>query len=177
MYIIQLAKYFGVKTINVIRNRPELDELKEKLQSYGADVVLTEEELRKKDLMGNVFNNIPRPKLALNCVGGKNATDCLRHLDLKGTMVTYGAMSRQPLTIPAGALIFYDQRFFGFSIGAWFRENDVNGKQSELFDNLCDLFKQGTIKPPETIQLKLQDYKQAVSLQEFRNAKYIFVFN
>lgn len=177
LYVIQLAKHFGVKTINVVRNRPELDELKQRLQSYGADVILTEEELRKKDLMGNVFNNISRPKLALNCVGGKNATDCLRHLNLKGTMVTYGAMSRQPLTIPAGALIFNDQRFFGFSIGAWFRENNANGKQSELLSHLCDLFKQGTIKPPETIQLKLQDYKQAVSLPEFQNAKRIFVLN
>lgn len=66
--------------------------------------MLTEEELRKCDLFKNKV--LPRPLLALNCVGGPNGLDVLRQLGHGGTMVTYGGMSREPVTVPTSALIF-----------------------------------------------------------------------
>lgn len=46
--VIQLAKIFGYKSVNIIRQRPEpdLENLKNHLKSLGATYVLTEEELR-----------------------------------------------------------------------------------------------------------------------------------
>lgn len=46
--VIQLAKIFGYKSVNIIRSRPEpeLEKLKNYLISIGATYVLTEEELR-----------------------------------------------------------------------------------------------------------------------------------
>lgn len=46
--IIQLAKIFGYRSVNIIRKRPEpdLENLKNYLKSLGATYVLTEEELR-----------------------------------------------------------------------------------------------------------------------------------
>lgn len=70
----------------------------------GASEVLTESELRKTDLFKS--KKLSQPKLALNCIGGQNATDVLRHLCHGGVMVTYGGMSREPVTIPTSALIF-----------------------------------------------------------------------
>lgn len=70
----------------------------------GASVVLTEEELRTTDIFKS--KKLPQPLLALNCVCGKNALEVQRHLGHGGIMVTYGAMSREPLTIPASSLIF-----------------------------------------------------------------------
>ena len=40
------------------------------------------------------------PKLALNCIGGKSALNLTRSLAPGGVLVTYGAMSKEPLTIP-----------------------------------------------------------------------------
>lgn len=46
--VIQLAKIFGYKSVNIIRSRPEPDltKLKDYLTSLGASYVLTQEELR-----------------------------------------------------------------------------------------------------------------------------------
>lgn len=65
---------------------------------------MTEEELRTTDIFKS--KKLKKPKLALNCVCGKNALEVQRHLDHGGVMVTYGGMSREPLTIPASSLIF-----------------------------------------------------------------------
>lgn len=176
LYVIQLAKHWGVKTINVVRDRPELTQLKTRLQSLGADAVVTEEELRQRDIMENVLSKIPKPKLALNCVGGKNATDCLRFLDFRGYMVTYGGMSKQPLTVPTGSLIFKDQKFVGYWMTRWSNENGISKERINMLKDLCDLIKQGKLKTPETKELSLRDYKIGVqkSMQGFADAKYIF---
>ncbi|KFV56664.1 hypothetical protein N328_07228, partial [Gavia stellata] len=97
--VIQIAKASGVKTINVVRERPDLPKLVERLKALGADHVVTEEMLRKPE-MKDVFKSIPKPRLALNCVGGKSTTEMLRHLQPKGTMVTYGGMAKQPVMVP-----------------------------------------------------------------------------
>lgn len=44
--VIQIAKYLNIKTINVIRDRPDLEALKSYLSSLGATYVVTENELR-----------------------------------------------------------------------------------------------------------------------------------
>ena len=54
-----------------------------------------------------IFKHIcPAPKLGLNCVGGKNASEVIRKLGPKGVLVTYGGMAREPVTIPTSLLIF-----------------------------------------------------------------------
>lgn len=44
--VIQIAKHWKYHTINIVRNRDDIDDLKAQLQELGADVVLTEEEFR-----------------------------------------------------------------------------------------------------------------------------------
>lgn len=56
-------------TVNVVRDRPDLPALEEELKGLGADVVTTEERL-KGDLAAS---GLPRPALALNCVGGSSS--------------------------------------------------------------------------------------------------------
>lgn len=43
--VIQLCKHWGFKSVNIVRNRDNIDELKKKLSELGADFVFTEEEL------------------------------------------------------------------------------------------------------------------------------------
>lgn len=48
--IIQLCKAWGFRSVNIVRNRSDIDSLKNQLTELGADYVLTEEELVKTTL-------------------------------------------------------------------------------------------------------------------------------
>lgn len=84
---------------------------------------MTEEELRTTNIFKNQDQDLSKPKLGLNCVGGPNALEMLRHLENNGTMVTYGGMSREPVTIPTSALIFKNLKIKGFWMTRWSKEN------------------------------------------------------
>ena len=57
---------------------------------------------------------IPPPAHTHQPTPGDAATAVARLLAPSGTLVSYGAMSQQPLTIPPGLLIFRDLRVRGF---------------------------------------------------------------
>merc|ERR1719192_2925351 len=63
--VIEIAKAMDIKTINIIRDREDIDALKTELQEMGADIVWTEQELRQTELFKK--KHLPKPKLALNC--------------------------------------------------------------------------------------------------------------
>lgn len=42
----QLAHQWGIKTLNVVRDRPNVADLKKELKDFGADEIYTEEEVR-----------------------------------------------------------------------------------------------------------------------------------
>jgi trans-2-enoyl-CoA reductase len=128
--VIQIAKARGWRTLNVVR-RPELVE---ELQAVGADVVLVE----SAELAGQVSQateSVPI-RLALNAVGGESAMRLASCLAPSGTLVTYGAMSRQPLRIPNGLLIFKDLRLRGFWVTQWYREASPEARQT-MIDELA----------------------------------------
>lgn len=181
--VIQLAKNCGYKTVNVIRTRPEAEQTKliDTLKEYGADYVITEEDLRKQDITSEIFKNVPKPHLALNCVGGKNATDCMRLIDQGGVMVTYGGMSRQPLIVPTGSLIFRDQKFVGFWMTRWKLERASDDPEwVAMMDELCGLLKEGKLRSPKTLTYTLDEYKKALALatgNQFVDGKPILVNN
>ncbi|GFH33178.1 predicted protein, partial [Haematococcus lacustris] len=106
--VTQLARARGVKTVSVIRPRPDWEAIVQRLKGLGADLVTTNSAL-KEDLKAAKLG--PTPLLGLNCVGG---TSALAVLGEGGTLVTYGGMSMQPVTIPTSLLIFKDLQFKGF---------------------------------------------------------------
>lgn len=103
-FVIQLCKAWKLNSVNIVRDRTDIVNLKEHLRMLGANEVLTENELRTTDLFKS--KKFPTPKLALNCVSGQSAVEILRHVGINGTMVTYGGMSREPVIVPVSALIF-----------------------------------------------------------------------
>jgi len=165
--VIQLAKNWGLKTINVIRSREgnQHEAVAAMLKELGADFVVTEEQLRDYDVMGDILKQVPKPQLALNCVGGKNATDCMRHLDNGGVMVTYGGMSKLPVAIPTGALIFKDQKFYGYWMTRWTQSRPASDpERMKMMSEICDLLRSGKLKAPRNLPHELKDFKQALSL-------------
>ncbi|XP_028894998.1 enoyl-[acyl-carrier-protein] reductase, mitochondrial [Zeugodacus cucurbitae] len=158
----QLCKAWGLKSIGIVRNRPNLEELKTYLKLLGASEVITEEELAQKDVATKLCK-LPSPRLALNCVGGKNASDMAKLLAAKGVMVTYGGMSRKPVMIPTPALIFKSISFCGFWVTHWMREHKGKPERDKMFAELIEFFNKGKLKGAKHEMVPLKEYKTAVA--------------
>ncbi|XP_077577106.1 enoyl-[acyl-carrier-protein] reductase, mitochondrial [Stigmatopora nigra] len=173
--VIQIAAAKGLNTINVIRDRPDFHQLSDRLKSLGASHVIKEEDLRRPE-MKELFKTCPKPKLALNAVGGKSATELLRHLQVGGSMVTYGGMSKQPVTVPVSALIFKDVKVLGFWVTQWKRQHSHEAFRLML-DELCSLLRRGELSAPACAEVPLSDYRQALdaAMRPFTSAKQILI--
>lgn len=202
---IQLGRIWGYKSINIIRNRPleELEKLKRELYSLGANLVITEDELLNKtrDVSDKIHEATDQGKekvrLGLNCVGGKPATALARILADDGCLVTYGAMSKQPLILPAGLLIFKNVRCEGFWVSKW-AQTHLEAKV-ETLKELMALLRKGELKLGPVREVKwsvdgggggtggvkegweekeerLRGEVQG-TLEGYRGAKSVFVFN
>ncbi|CAN4119951.1 unnamed protein product [Withania somnifera] len=140
--IIQLARVRGIRSISVIRDKPRSDEVKEKLIKLGADKVFTESELEVKSVK-SLLDDIPEPLLGLNCIGGNAATMVVKFLKQGGTMVTYGGMSKMPITISTTYFIFKDISLKGY----WLQEKNLDKAQYRCsIDYLLALARTGRLK-------------------------------
>ncbi|GJR93504.1 enoyl-[acyl-carrier-protein] reductase, mitochondrial [Tanacetum coccineum] len=142
--VIQLAKLRGIHTINVIRDRAGSDEAKEKLKKLGADEVYTESQLDVKNVK-SLLGNVPEPALGFNCVGGNAASLVLKFLRQGGTMVTYGGMSKKPITVSTSAFIFKELSLKGFWLQKWI-SSDKTEECREMIDYLLGLIREGKLK-------------------------------
>ncbi|KAF9309189.1 mitochondrial 2-enoyl thioester reductase [Podila horticola] len=142
--VIQMARMLEVKTINIIRNREGHEQVAERLRVLGATHILTDDQLGKietKELVKSWLAQSPGKKeikLGLNCVGGKPTTEMARMLSKNGYLVTYGAMSRQPLILPASLQIFKNVHASGFWLTAWNDEHSTRERQ-EMIDSVLDI--------------------------------------
>lgn len=177
-YVIQLCKAWNLVSVNVVRNRPNIDELRDSLSKLGATHVLTEEELRSTSLFKS--GELKAPKLALNCVGGQSGMEILRKLEPKGVHVTYGGMSRQPVTAPTSALIFKDYQLRGYWMSRWSKENATNPERAKMFAEITDLMLKGAVKAPAHKFVPFKDYevplKKTLDMKGFSGNKFIFTF-
>ncbi|XP_056636644.1 enoyl-[acyl-carrier-protein] reductase, mitochondrial [Diorhabda sublineata] len=158
--VIQICKSWGIRTINVVRNRPEINELKTFLKNLGGTYVFTEDELRTTDIFRN--HQIEKPKLALNCVGGKSALDIMRYLQNSSPIVTYGGMSREPVTIPTSALIFKDIQVRGFWMTKWTQNMGDSVERIEMFKELISMMTSNDLHGPSHQMVKFKDYSEAL---------------
>ncbi|KAL1916066.1 uncharacterized protein VTP21DRAFT_6070 [Calcarisporiella thermophila] len=152
--VIQIARNWGIKTINIVRNRPDIENLKFRLRSLGATYVLLDEELGKRETKEKLreWTQGKSIKLGLNCVGGKNTTEMSRLLGVGGHLVTYGAMGRQPITIPASLFIFKDIHLHGFWVTRWGEANPQ--KRQAMLEDIITMIKSGELAEVENEQNK-----------------------
>ncbi|HEX8898682.1 MAG TPA: 2-enoyl thioester reductase domain-containing protein [Chthoniobacterales bacterium] len=169
--VIQLARELGIKTVNVVR-RPELVE---ELHSLGGDVVLVDGE-NLRDEVAAATGKAPI-RLALNAVGGENGLRVAKCLASDGTMVTYGAMSLQPLCIPNGMLIFKNLRFTGFWVNKWY-DAATPQQRAETFAPLFEMAKRGLLRSKVEKTYPLSEAQAAIAhaSQNKRSGKIVFTF-
>lgn len=177
--VVQICNHLGLKSVNIVRNRADIKNLKSFLSNLGATYVFTEEELKSTKVFKS--GEVAKPKLALNCVGGKNGLEVLRQLDKKGCMVTYGGMSREPIYVTTSALIFKDIQLRGFWMTEWNKSNSGNEKYTEMMEFLFRMYLNGDLKAPTHKLINLENFQEALlntmSVQGFSGHKYILVFD
>ena len=169
--VIQIAHELSHKTVNVVR-RPELID---DLRAEGGDVVLVDDENLREEVKAAVSGAPIR--LGLNAVGGDSALRLANCLAPGSTLVTFGAMSLQPLKIPNGLLIFKDLRFRGIWINKWY-DNATKEQRMEAFRPLFEMAKRGLLKTKIEKAYPLSEAKAAVAhaAQSKRSGKIIFEF-
>ena len=169
--VIQIARELGYKTVNVVRRMELIDELR----AEGGDVVLVDgEDLREK--VKSATSDAPI-RLGLNAVGGDSALRLANCLAPRSTLVTFGAMSLQPLKIPNGLLIFKDLRFRGIWINKWY-DNATIEERMDAFRPLFEMAERGLLKTKVEKSYPLTEAKAAVAhaAQGKRSGKIVFEF-
>jgi trans-2-enoyl-CoA reductase len=167
--VIQISRKLGYKTVNVVRR----EELIEDLRAEGGDVVLVDKE-KLRDEVAEATGRAPI-RLGLNAVGGESALRLANALAPGATIVTYGAMSLQPLRIPNGLLIFKDLCFRGIWINQWY-DRATPEERMEAFRALFEMAKSGLLRTKIEKTYPLSEVKAAVThaAQGKRSGKILF---
>ncbi|KAL8828863.1 MAG: hypothetical protein Q9170_006418 [Blastenia crenularia] len=185
---VQLGKMWGYKSICVVRKREgaEGEALKKEMQDLGATVVVSDEEVVEKGFGEKVkewtSGGREPVNLGLNCVGGDAGMAMAKVLGAGGTMVTYGAMSKSPMRVGAGMLIFKDLRFVGFWVSKW--GDRLPEEKKRTIDEVLGLIRERKFKDvpmvevPWSWETKKEDLLDAVqgTLEGYRKGKGVFKF-
>lgn len=169
--VIQIAHELGFKTVNVVR-RPELIE---ELRNEGGDVVLVDSDKLRDEVKAATGG--ASIKLGLNSVGGDSALRLANCLAFGGTLVSFGAMSLQPLKIPTGLFIFKDLRFRGIWINHWY-DNATMAERMAAFNPLFEMARRGLLKTKIEKSYSIEQAKEAVThaMRDKRGGKIVFQF-
>ncbi len=154
-HVIQLAHAKGWRTVSFVRRLELIDEL----LGIGADAVYLDSDESVVEAKSRI--GTPGAVLGLNAVGGESATRIMRILDEQATLVTYGGMSKRPLAIATGSLIFRDLNVRGFWLTRWWKAAGRAEKISMLTE-LGALARAGRLNLPVDRLFQLTDVKQAV---------------
>ena len=164
--VIAIAKKIGLRTVNLVR-RPELIE---ELTAAGGDVVLLDDKDANEQIKARTGG--AKILLGLNSVGGESASRVASALASGGKMLTFGAMSRRPLMLPTGLLIFKDIQVLGFWMTRWYQKA-TEAELHAMFAEHFEMAKTGAFKTPVEKVYPVAEIKQAVThaLQGSRGGK------
>ena len=169
--VIQIAHELGYKTVNLVRRAELIDELKRD----DADVVLVDGDAVRDEVKA-ATGGAPI-LLGLNAVGGESALHVANALAPDATMVTYGAMSLQPLKIPNGLLIFKNLNFRGIWINKWY-DNAPAQEKMEAFEPLFKMARRGLLRTKVEKTYPLREVRTALehAMQAKRGGKIVLDF-
>jgi trans-2-enoyl-CoA reductase len=174
---IKNCQYYPPKVIQYL-SRPNFDELSDYLKSLGADMVLSEDEVVKPETKDSVKNLGGLPRLALNGVGGKSSTNMVKLLNVDSTMVTYGGMSKKPITMSTSNFIFKNLTLKGFWMNQWYRTHSMS-ERLDIYQEIFELVRRGKFKEPIYNSVSLSNMKNEEIAELFKGesrlGKTIFV--
>jgi NADPH2:quinone reductase len=153
--IIKLGKLDGFKTLNVVRRREAMAELK----ALGADAVISssdgpiDEQVRS--LTGNGVH------YGLDPVGGETGGQVFKSLGDDAHMVVYGLLSDQPICFDPRAMIAGKRIIEGFWLGHWMQaRSKLNAVL--LFREITKMIREGVLSTEPGRSFPLEAIREAV---------------
>ena len=156
--VIQLCKAQGIRTVNIIRDREGAEEVKAELLSVGGDAVFTSSQRGEID----EFCRENTPRLALNMVGGRDTIQLLKCLGEQSSLVTYGAMSNSPMSVPFGLQVFKDITLHSYWMTRWTSKHARTESEDRMFRKLAEFFQTGEMVPTPHRENSFYDYSDAL---------------
>ncbi|MDR1145146.1 MAG: 2-enoyl thioester reductase domain-containing protein [Verrucomicrobiales bacterium] len=154
--VIQIAHALGWRTINLVRRADVVNELAQ----LGGDIVSVETPDTFKQIKTWTGGNNPR--LALNAVGGDSAGTLSKSLGAGGQLITYGGMSKQPIKLATGPLIFKDLSYRGFWMTRWYATHSAT-ERDEMYTHLAAQCAVGQLTIPVEKTYPLTEIKTALN--------------
>ncbi len=156
---IQMAKAKGIKTVNLVRRREQVDEL----LAFGGDAAFSTQDEgileQIRELTGGGVHG------ATDAVGGETGTLALKSLRQGATLLSYGLLSGQPIPVDVVHLLFNETALRGFWLSAWFQRKP-QAHINDVFTDLMTLMAQGHIVPPVEAEYDLADFAAAFKHME-----------
>jgi mitochondrial enoyl-[acyl-carrier protein] reductase / trans-2-enoyl-CoA reductase len=115
--VAQIARALGIPCVHFLRRKED----HEWLRGMGAEAVFADDAEGQEQARCYLRDKGLHAVLALNAVGGESALRLLDLLAPEGLHLTYGAMSRRPLTVPNKFLIFQNIHVQGFWLSSWMK--------------------------------------------------------
>lgn len=160
--IIQIARSLGWRTMTFVRRAESIAPV----QTAGGgetsgNVVLLDTPESQEEARGILASSDAPALLACNAVGGDSATRLIDLLAPRGTLVTYGAMARQPLKVPNRLLIFKELCLRGFWVTRWMDAMPAEVR-TELLAKLADLALTGALRQEVAAIYPLSSLREAL---------------
>jgi trans-2-enoyl-CoA reductase len=133
-----------------------LNELSDFYQKNSIDAIVTEPYLGSSKIKYFDENKIKKELGFLEELYFQAFKEFKKILKPDGVIVTYGAMSRKPLLIPAGPLIFQNLSFKGFWISDWYNKTSPNSpERTEMLEHILTWYSEGRLKPVKSFHIDL----------------------
>jgi NADPH:quinone reductase-like Zn-dependent oxidoreductase len=152
-WVIAFAKTRGLKTINIVR-RPELVA---ELEAIGGDVVVVDSPDVSKEIRADI--GPAGIRLALDGVSGPASGALASTLSPHGTLVSYAAMSRGPMSISPLDVIFKPLTLRGF----WLGHPESAAKSAPAVAQAAKMIASGQVHIPVAATYALSAIKEAVA--------------
>jgi NADPH:quinone reductase len=153
--IIRLARREGFKTINVVRRREQVEELK----TLGADHVLLESDGPLSEQVKAITGG--GVKYAMDPVGGEVGTQAAACLAAGGTLLQYGALSGEPARIDPRFMITGSKVVKGFWLADYVKTQSVF-QMLGLIKQVRQLVRDGVATTMQSESFPLTEVRAAV---------------
>lgn len=155
--VIQIARLRGFRTINVVRRREQIDDIR----SIGGDEVIASEDEDVSARILGITGGAGAGK-AIDAVGGETGSAVLRALAPDGTMLVYGALSMKPIPVEGSRMIFSTTSVRGFWLSKWKRVVPGDAVRATIA-RVLGAMESGDIVPPVEAEYPLADFAGALA--------------
>jgi len=165
LWVNAIGKKLGVNVVNTVRGDDQVNFLK----SLGFEAI--------RDEAGCHVRLPENTQLALNGIGGQSSKEIMKTLEDDAVLVTYGAMSKEPIPMSNSALIYNNLWLTGFNRNKWLKEAPRE-EIEDVYSTVLDLVKELQLSIPVASTYSLDQASEALAHaeQSGRGGKVIFRF-